>query len=160
MIHRLAGRRWPAPGGPHLAGGRHIGELLSAAATVQATIADAQTILDDISLQVNLAYRGAVAARERIALSRTAVVQARENLRLVEVRYRNGDATPTDIVDSEAALTRSQQRFFSATYTYLAALARVDYAVGELQGSFSSTARVQLGVPKESPLPDPPSRLR
>jgi outer membrane protein len=156
---------WQEGAGLHLeapifAGGRHIGELHSAEANVHATIADAQTILDEISLQVNLAYRGAVAARERIALSRTAVVQARENLRLVEVRYRNGDATPTDIVDSEAALTRSQQRFFSATYTYLAALARVDYAVGERQGSFSSKARVQLGVPEESPLPDPPSRLR
>jgi len=34
-------------------------------------------------------------------------------------------------VDSEAALTRSQQRFYSATYTYLAALARLDYAVGQ-----------------------------
>src|SRR6185295_5784393 len=57
-----------------------------------------------ISLQVNLAYRGAVAASERIDLSRTAVVQAEENLRLIRVRYRNGNATPTDIVDSEAAL--------------------------------------------------------
>ena len=47
---------------------------------------------------------------------RTAVVQAQENLRLVGVRYRNGNASPTDIVDSEAALTRSQQRFYSAAY--------------------------------------------
>ena len=45
----------------------------------------------------------------------------------------NGNATPTDIVDSEAALTRSEQRFFSATYTYLAALARLDYAMGAHQ---------------------------
>jgi outer membrane protein len=115
---------------PLYAGGRHRGELRSAEADVEAAVADAQAILDAISLQVNLAYRGVVAARERIDLSRTAVVQARENLRLVRVRYRNGNATPTDIVDSEAALTRSQQRFFSATYTYLAALARLDYSVG------------------------------
>jgi len=52
------------------------------------------------------------------------------------VRYRNGNATPTDIVDSEAALTRSQQRFFSASYTYLAALVRLDYALGRQQGAF------------------------
>jgi len=119
---------------PLYAGGRHRGELRSAEADVEAALADAQTILDAISLQVNLAYRGVVAANERIDLARTAVVQAEENLRLTRVRYRNGDATPTDIVDSEAALTRSQQRFFSATYTYLAALARLDYAVGQRQG--------------------------
>jgi outer membrane protein TolC len=121
---------------PLYAGGRHRGELRSAEADIEAAVADAQTILDAISLQVNLAYRGVVAARERIELSRTAVVQARENLRLVRVRYRNGNATPTDIVDSEAALTRSQQRFYSATYTYLAALARVVYAVGQNQEAF------------------------
>jgi outer membrane protein TolC len=118
---------------PLYAGGRRRGELLSAEADIEAALAEAQSILDAISLQVNLAYRGVVAARERIDLSRTAVVQAEENLRLVRVRYRNGTATPTDIVDGEAALTRSQQRFFSAAYTYLAALARLDYAVGQHQ---------------------------
>ena len=126
---------WQEGAGLHLeaplyTGGRHRGELRSAEADVEAAVADAQSILDAISLQVNLAYRGAAAARETIELARTAVAQAEENLRLVRVRYRNGNATPTDIVDGEAALTRSQQRFFSATYTYLAALARLDYAVG------------------------------
>jgi len=134
---------WQEGAGLHLevplyTGGRHRGELHSAEAEVDASIADAQVILDAISLEVNLAYRGAVAARERIALSRTAVAQAQENLRLGQVRYRNGTATPTDIVDDEAAFTRSQQRFLSATYTYLASLTRLDYVVGERQSGFSS----------------------
>ncbi len=133
---------WQEGAGLHLeaplyAGGRRLGDMRSAEADIEAAIADAQVILDAISLQVNLAYRAVMAARERIDLARVAVVQAEENLRLLRVRYRNGNATPTDIVDSEAALTRSQQRFFSATYTYLAALARLDYAVGQRQGSFS-----------------------
>jgi outer membrane protein TolC len=131
---------WQEGAGLHLeaplyAGGGHLGALRSAEADIEAAVADGQTILNVISLQVNLAYRGVVAARERIDLARVAVVQARENLRLVRARYRNGNATPTDIVDSEAALTRSEQRFFSATYTYLAALARLDYAVGQPQGA-------------------------
>jgi TolC family type I secretion outer membrane protein len=121
---------------PLFAGGKHRGTLRSAEAEIEAAVADAQAILDAISLQVNLAYRGVVAARERVALAEPAVTQAQENLRLVGVRYRNGNATPTDIVDSEAALTRSQQRYFSANYSYLAALARLDYAVGQRQGAF------------------------
>ena len=125
---------------PLYAGGRHRGELLSAEADIEAAFAEAQSILNDISLQVNLAYRGVVAARERIELSRTAVVQSEENLRLVRVRYRNGTATSTDIVDSEAAVTRSQQRFFSTTYTYLEALARLNYAMGQNQGAFPGQA--------------------
>ncbi len=138
---------------PLYAGGGHRGALRAAEADVQAALADAQTILDAISLQVNLAYRGVVSARERIDLARTAVVQAEENLRLLRVRYRNGNATPTDVVDSEAALTRSQQRFFSATYTYLAALARLDYSVGERQGTFLPTGGATN--PEGSPLPRP-----
>jgi outer membrane protein len=126
---------WQEGAGLHLemplyAGGRHQGEAQAADADVDTALANAQTILDDISLEVNIAYRGAIASRERINLARTAVVQAEENMRLLGVRYRNGNATPTDIVDSEAALTRSQQRFFSATYTYLAALSRLVYALG------------------------------
>jgi outer membrane protein TolC len=136
---------------PLYAGGRHRGELRAAEADIEAARAGAQTILDAISLQVNLAYRDVVAARERIDLARPAVVQAVENLRLVRVRYRNGNATPTDIVDSEAALTRSQQRLFSASYTYLAALARLAYAVGQPQGTF---------VPKETTDPETPPRPR
>jgi outer membrane protein TolC len=142
---------------PLFAGGRHRGELRSAEADIESAIADAQAILDAISLQVNLAYRGVVAARERIDLARTAVVQAEENLRLVRVRYRNGNATPTDVVDSEAALTRSQQRFYSATYTYLAALSRLDYAVGHRQGAFLERATDCKDDPKSAPeeLPAP-----
>jgi outer membrane protein len=121
---------------PLYAGGRHRGELRSADADVEAAVADAQAILDAISLQVNLAYRAVLAADQRIGLSRTAVVEAREALRRLTVRYRNGNATPTDLVDAEAALTRSQQRYFSATYAYLEALARLDYALGRHQGTF------------------------
>jgi outer membrane protein len=153
---------WQEGAGLHLeaplyAAGRHRGDLQSAEADIEAAVADAQTILDAISLQVNIAYRGVVAARERIDLSRTAVVQAEENLRLVRIRYRNGNATPTDVIDGEAALTRSQQRFFSAAYTYLAALARLDYAVGGSQCAYLRKTVDGKDEPKSSPrtLPAP-----
>ena len=116
-----------------------------------AAVADAQTLLDGISLEVSRAFRSEVAAGQRIELSRTAVAEAQENLRLVRVKYRNGDATPTDIVDAEAALTRSQQRFHSAIYSYLAALARLDYAMGRQQGTILRQASVPEGAP--APLP-------
>ena len=134
--HILTG--WQAGAGLHMdvplyTGGLLDGELRAAQAEVAVTVADAQTILDVISLEVNRAFQSEVAAGQRIELSRPAVVQAQENLRLVRVKYGNGDATPTDIVDAETALTRSQQRLNSAIYTYLAALARLDYAMGREQ---------------------------
>jgi outer membrane protein TolC len=136
---------------PLYTGGALRGGLRAANADVESAIADAQDILNLISLQVNVAYRGLVATHQNIDLSRTAVVQATEYVRLLEVRYRNGDATPTDIVDAQATLTRSQQRFFSATYTYVAALARLDYALGRQQGASLA------GEPDSSPAPLPPA---
>jgi outer membrane protein len=124
-------------------GGKRRGKLQSASAEVDAAIADAQNILDSISLQVNLAYRNVMASRECIALSRTAVAQAEENLRIMSVSYRNGNATPTDIVDAEAALTRAQQRYYQSTFTYLVALARIDYVTGQSQTSLPAGAATE-----------------
>jgi outer membrane protein TolC len=119
---------------PLYAGGRRQGEQQAAAAEVREAAAAAQAVFDGITLEVNLAFRAIAAARERIPLAETAVAQARENLRLVRVKYNNGNATPTDIVDAEAALTRSEQRFSSAGYDYLDALAQLEYAMGSPQG--------------------------
>ncbi|MBI3409418.1 MAG: TolC family protein, partial [Planctomycetes bacterium] len=87
-------------------------------------------VCDTIAFEVNEAYREIEAARQSLALARPAVTQARENLRLVTRRYENGDATPTDIVDAETALTRAQQDSFNALYDYQTAVARMEYAMG------------------------------
>jgi len=134
-------------------GGSRQGNLHSAQAEVQEAVANAQVILDNISLQVTLAYRGVVAAYRRIELSRPAVEEARENLRLVRNKYRNGNATPTDIVDAETTLTRAQRRFSSARYDFLVALARLDYAMGRLPGCAPDESSPAEEAPASRPVP-------
>ena len=116
---------------PLYAGGRHRGELRSAEADIESALANTQTILDAISLQVNLAYRGVVANQEQVALARPAVEQSVEALRIVRQRYRAGTATPTDVIDAETAATRAEQRYVSARIEYLSALARLTYVMGD-----------------------------
>jgi outer membrane protein len=116
---------------PLYAGGRHRGELRSAEADIEAALANTQTILDAISLQVNLAYRGVVANQEQVVLARPAVEQAAEALRIVRQRYRAGTATPTDVIDAETTATRAEQRYVSARIEYLSALARLTYEKGD-----------------------------
>jgi outer membrane protein TolC len=128
---------------PLYTGGRRHGELRTADAEIHQAYASARSILDEVTLEVTLAYLAATTARQRIELDRPAIVEARENLRLVGNRYRNGQATPTDIVDAEVALTRAQQRLVSATYEYLGALVGLDYALDNPQGSL-------LGPPESS----------
>jgi len=136
---------------PLYTGGRLNGDVHAAEASVSAALADAQVIMDRVSLEVTQAYQAEVAAEQRLELSKTAVVEAQENLRLVRVKYRNGNATPTDIVDAETTLTRSQQRLKSALYTNLAALSRIDYAVGQAQGTLLRQAQRPESAPKILP---------
>lgn len=124
-----------AAGGLHFdqsifAGGRRAGELRQSRAHAREALANSQVILDNVAFEVNLAYRAIAATRQRIRLGELAVAQARENLRLTVVRYDNGDAIPTEIVDAQTALTRARTRYYSAVYDYLEALARLDYVTG------------------------------
>jgi outer membrane protein TolC len=93
-------------------------------------MAQAESIADQIAFQVNEAYRAAVTAWVGIADARPAVDQARENYRLVQLRLREGAATPTEIADAQASLTRAEQNFLNSRYNYLIALDRLHYAMG------------------------------
>jgi len=115
---------------PLYRGSGRAGELRSAEADIRQAAAEAQSILDGISLDVTLAFRAVESARARVALARPAVRQSRETLRIVRNRYRNGTATPTDIIDAETAQIRAEQRAASSSIDYLSALARLAYAMG------------------------------
>ncbi|MDB5308899.1 MAG: TolC family protein [Gemmataceae bacterium] len=112
-------------------GGANRGNLAAAAADIRQALADAQGMLNDISLEVTVAHRGVVSAQARVELARPAVEQSAEALRVVRQRYRAGTATPTDVIDAETASTRAEQRYASARIEYLSALARLAYVMGD-----------------------------
>jgi outer membrane protein TolC len=112
-------------------GGANQGNLRAAEADISQGLAEAQGILNDISLEVTVAHRGVLSAQARVELARPAVEQSTDALRIVRERYRNGTATPTDVIDAETTLTRSEQRYVSARIEYLSALARLVYVMGD-----------------------------
>ena len=111
-------------------GGKRVAELRVADSRVREAVAQAESIADTIAYQVNQAYRQMVAARKGIDRSRPAVDQARETYRLVVARSRQGDATPAELTEAEAGLTRAEQDYASSVYDYLTALERLQYAMG------------------------------
>jgi outer membrane protein TolC len=111
-------------------GGRKIAATRVADSQVRQAMAQAESITDQIAFQVNEAYRNAVTAWVGIDDSRPAVDQASENYRLVQLRLREGAATPTEIADAQASLTRAQQNYLNARYNYLIAMDRLEYATG------------------------------
>ncbi len=111
-------------------GGRKIAATRVADSVVRQAMAQAESIADNIAFQVNEAYRDAVTAWIGIEDARPAVEQARENYRLVQARLHEGAATPTEVADAQASLTRAQQNYQNARYSYLIAMSRLEYAMG------------------------------
>jgi outer membrane protein TolC len=111
-------------------GGRRIAATRVADSRVREAMAKAESIADQIAFQVNEAYRNAVTAWVGIADARPAVDQAGENYRLVRTKALEGAATSTEITDALASLTRAQQNFLNARYSYLIARDRLEYAMG------------------------------
>jgi outer membrane protein TolC len=114
-------------------GGRRIAAARVADSQLRQAMAQAESIADNIAFQVNEAYRNAVTAWIGIDDARPAVDQASENYRLVQLRAREGAATPTEITDAQASLTRAQQNYLNARYSYLIATERLGYAMGIAQ---------------------------
>lgn len=111
-------------------GGRRLGKLEGAEADVRAAIAQGKEICDKIAFEVQAAYLMIEDARQRVSLSRTALAAATENLRVIKSLFEKGDATPTEVVDGELAMTRAQEGLSIALFDYQTALARLAYAVG------------------------------
>jgi outer membrane protein TolC len=62
------------------------------------------------------------------------VGEAKEALRLSEVRYRNGVGTNLDVFDSEVSLAQVEQSLAQATYDYIMAKAQIDRLRGREYG--------------------------
>jgi outer membrane protein TolC len=111
-------------------GGKRVAELDLNNSKIREASAQADSIADNIAFQVSTAYYRAVAAHKGIDTSRPAVDQTLEAYRLVVARTREGDATPAELTDAEASLTRAQQDYYNSIYDYLIAFAHLDYATG------------------------------
>jgi outer membrane protein len=111
-------------------GGKRVAEQRVDDSKIREAMARADSIADTIAFQVNQAYRQMIAARKGINRARPAVDQSLETYRLVAARGRQGDATPAELTDAQAGLTRAQQDYANSIYDYLTALARLEYAMG------------------------------
>ena len=69
-------------------------------------------------------------SRSRVGATEKAVEQARENLRLEQLRYVEGVGTATEVLDAVSLASTAEQNFLNARYDVTEARARLGYAVG------------------------------
>lgn len=85
---------------------------------------------DSIQLQVKEAYLNLREAEKNIQVAQTAVIQAEENFRMNEERYKQQVATSTDVLDAQTLLTQARSNFFNALSEHNIAWARLERAMG------------------------------
>jgi len=87
-------------------------------------------IKDNIQLEVKKAHLYLTEAEKSIQVARTAVVQAEENFRMNEERYKQQVATSTDVLDAQTLLTQARTNHFNALSEHNIAWARLERAMG------------------------------
>jgi outer membrane protein len=91
-----------------------------------------EKLRDGIALEVKSAQLLVAEAEKRKAVSEVAVVNAEENLRIEEERYKEGMATSTEALDAQTLLTRAKVDRQNAAYDLVEAQYRLLAARGEL----------------------------
>jgi len=87
-------------------------------------------IKDNIHLEVKEAYLYLREAEKNIHVAKTAVVQAEENFRMNEERYKQQVATSTDVLDAQTLLTHARANYFNALSEHNIDWARLERAMG------------------------------
>ena len=87
---------------------------------------------DEIALEVKSAHLLMAEADKRIAVAEVAVVNAQENLRIQDERYKEGMAISTEVLDAQTFLTRAKIDRQNAIYDLAEAQYRLLAARGEL----------------------------
>jgi outer membrane protein TolC len=103
-------------------------------AATKARLAKANYLLkeikDNIQLEVKGAYLSLREAEKNIQVAKKAVVQAEENFRMNEERYKQQVATSTDVLNALTLLTQARTNYFNALSEHNIAWARLERAMG------------------------------
>jgi len=87
-------------------------------------------LIDDIKLEVEKYLLNVRTAKERVDVTRDAVQQAEENLRINRVKYEEGAGTATDVLDAVTLLTVAETNNYKSVYDLRRSEAAVLYAIG------------------------------
>jgi len=105
-------------------------QVAQARATLLQTVANGDVLKQNILLQVSQAFLNLEAARERLRLTAVTVTQAKENMALVDGRYRAGLSNAVEVTDAQLTLLNAQVNDVVAISSYQAAKAQLDNAMG------------------------------
>lgn len=94
-------------------------------------IANAQKTQNAIYLEIQNAYLKMEEKKNQMPVSMLQVKQAKENYELSYGRYRVGEASPTELKDSQIMYENAQLTYYNSLYQYNSAKAELEKAIGK-----------------------------
>jgi outer membrane protein len=88
-------------------------------------------LTDEIKLEVEKYLLDLKTSKEKITVTKDAVGQAEENLRINRVRYTEGVGTATEVLDAVTLLTIAETNFYKSLYDFKRAEAGLIYSIGK-----------------------------
>ena len=94
-------------------------------------LANAETTQNQIYLEIQNAYLKLEEKKNQMPVALLQVKQAKENYELSYGRYRVGEATPTELKDSQVMYDNAQLTYYASLYEYNSAKAALEKSVGK-----------------------------
>lgn len=116
---------------PVLDGGLRKSSVNESQAMLAQAQADERDAVLSVSKSVATAFSQFNAAAKNVDLSQAAIIQAKEDYRVIRIRYESGKATNVEVLDALATLTRSQTNYAEALYAQNVAREAVTRAIGQ-----------------------------
>ncbi|MDD3905261.1 MAG: TolC family protein [Candidatus Omnitrophica bacterium] len=99
-------------------------------------------IVEDIRYEVKRSFLGLKDAIEKMEVAKGALQQAEENLRFYRVKYNNGAATSTDVLEAINLQTKAETNYYSADYELKRCYAKLVYSTGnDLMSIYNKTEK-------------------
>ena len=91
-----------------------------------------ESAANGVRLEVRQAYYDLDSARQQLGVTRAAIAESQESLRINQNRYDAGLSTITDLLGAEETARRSQADYWEAVYRYYTSYANLELASGTL----------------------------
>jgi outer membrane protein TolC len=89
-------------------------------------------IESQVQLEIATAQNDIHVAEERIGVTKDAIRQSEENLRINQERYKERVGTGTEVLDAQTLLTQTKSDYYQALFDSQVASARLKRAIGDL----------------------------
>lgn len=115
--------------------GKNVNDIRAAEAGRQQALIGKTVIRDQIAVEVRRRVLETKTAYETLDVAQLALGAAEEANRIQSVRFKEGAATTTDVIDAESEVSRARNGYAQARYDYFLAQASLARAIGQMPGS-------------------------